>query len=721
MDKYLSATKETPECKESTKDIENTGQSAIFNYIQQADTGNPKPEALTALMEILNQKRNESENLIIFRNYTPSALPDYPSSFKKLVTTNRIDELTQAMGNLMDNQILLISGADGTGKTTLARILVDTRPANVVSPFWFDFSKNMDATLEDVLERLAIYMRAPQISNFKNQKREAGSDDIDRLIDELDNRQPLWLVFDSLDLILKGGHFHDAGMELLFTALCNNPGQAKIIMISDVLPVLEDGRNLLDAVDATSRTQQELSGLKDVHAIDYLMKKGLGGVERGILEEMTNAVKGHPVSLNLILALIEEYYGIDKLLGELRFHNESGNNNDNDNIVIIARKLFENLDKDEKEILERISIFRQPEPMIAIKKMFTDMTSSDSVAKAIDHSLLEADGIDFDSYRVHPLIRKFAYECMENKERTQAHLDAMQYYLFQPRSEKRTSKDDVRSLLEAHHHACMAKDYDKAVSVIFYYKLHQYLDKAGYHRTLVGLYEGILPEDHLNGEPLLSDLETHSTILGNLGIAYSDLGEVEKSIRYCEKALEIARQIGDKHGEGSDLGNLGLAYTRLGDHKKAIENYELALDISRQIDDRAGQGADLGNLGVAYSRIGEVEKAIEYYQEALKITQEIGDEYGTADHLGNLGNAYKDLGQVEKAIGYYEMALEISRDIGDKHNEVVSLKSLGETCGGLGDIDKAIECYEIALGIGKGMRDGKVVRFCEERIEMLKA
>ena len=51
MDKQLSAT------KEATEGAESTGQSAIFNYIQQADSGNPEPEALAALMEVLNQKR----------------------------------------------------------------------------------------------------------------------------------------------------------------------------------------------------------------------------------------------------------------------------------------------------------------------------------------------------------------------------------------------------------------------------------------------------------------------------------------------------------------------------------------------------------------------------------------------------------------------------------------------------------------------------------------
>ena len=45
--------------------------------------------------------------------------------------------------------------------------------------------------------------------------------------------------------------------------------------------------------------------------------------------------------------------------------------------------------------------------------------------------------------------------------------------------------------------------------------------------------------------------------LGNLGIAYSDLGEPRKAIEYYEQALKISRDIGDRRGEGNRLGNLG--------------------------------------------------------------------------------------------------------------------------------------------------------------------
>jgi tetratricopeptide (TPR) repeat protein len=191
--------------------------------------------------------------------------------------------------------------------------------------------------------------------------------------------------------------------------------------------------------------------------------------------------------------------------------------------------------------------------------------------------------------------------------------------------------------------------------------------------------------------------------LGNLGNAYSHLGEMRKGIEYYEQALIISREIGDRMSEGINLGNLGNAYSDLGETRKAIEYCEQALIISREIGDRRGEGNHLGNLGNAYFDLGETQKAIECHRLALENSREIGDKRGEGADLGNLGNAYFDLGETRKAIGYYDQALKISREIGDRSSEGNHLFNISLYLEKLGQKDKAIDLAKSALAIYEQM------------------
>jgi tetratricopeptide (TPR) repeat protein len=151
--------------------------------------------------------------------------------------------------------------------------------------------------------------------------------------------------------------------------------------------------------------------------------------------------------------------------------------------------------------------------------------------------------------------------------------------------------------------------------------------------------------------------------LGNLGLAYTELGETRRAIEYHEQALEISRAIGDRHAEGQDLGNLGLAYAGLGEVRRAIEFYEQRIVIACEVGDRRGESTALGNLGNAYKILSEARRAIEYHEQALAIAREIGDRDGEARHLFNIGLVLDSLGRRAEAIAQAEAALSIYEQI----------------------------------------------------------
>jgi tetratricopeptide (TPR) repeat protein len=134
-------------------------------------------------------------------------------------------------------------------------------------------------------------------------------------------------------------------------------------------------------------------------------------------------------------------------------------------------------------------------------------------------------------------------------------------------------------------------------------------------------------------------------------------------IAWLDAGLKAARLLEDLSSQGMHLGNLGIAYSDLGEPHRAIEFYQQALEIDRQIGDRRGEGADLGNLGNAYAALGEPHRAIEFYQQRIEIAHQIGDRRGEALGSWNLGDEYRKLGDLEKAAACMQVLLDYEKEI----------------------------------------------------------
>ena len=83
----------------------------------------------------------------------------------------------------------------------------------------------------------------------------------------------------------------------------------------------------------------------------------------------------------------------------------------------------------------------------------------------------------------------------------------------------------------------------------------------------------------------IKDEKAKGKILGEIGTVHQLLSEPHQAIEYHEKALSIAREIGDRRGEGITLWNMSLALDQLGQRAQAIECARAAINILEDIED----------------------------------------------------------------------------------------------------------------------------------------
>jgi serine/threonine protein kinase len=196
------------------------------------------------------------------------------------------------------------------------------------------------------------------------------------------------------------------------------------------------------------------------------------------------------------------------------------------------------------------------------------------------------------------------------------------------------------------------------------------------------------------------------TAYNHFGMAHKDLGQLQQAIYYFHQALVIAQEIGAKHDMGGVLSNLGDAYDKLGDAKQAVKFCKEAITIAKEYNDLRMEGNALGNLGGAYSGLGEIELAIDSHEQALEIDRKIDNRRGEADDLHNIADIYRlPLGNYEKAIKFLDQALSIRREIGDRKGEGATLRNLGTIYRELDDFEKALKYLELALLISREVGD----------------
>ncbi|AKB44301.1 tetratricopeptide repeat protein [Methanosarcina vacuolata] len=607
----------------------------------------------------------------------------------------RETELEKIENYLEDNSALVITGLRGTGKSTLASMFVDRmgESGKFAGIYWRKVDETTD--ISEIIGSFFTVIGKP----VKDLERYKILDQINLLFNEL-NEASYLLVLDNFEVILDPQTNKPLESKVGFSELIESAKESCIRS-----KILFTSWDSLASERGIRPFSYQIRGLDTSAGILLLRHEGLLNESETELKKAIKLSDGHPLALILLAQLVrEEADTLSTLLNDgSLWIGEEGEVAEN-----ILAKIYRRLSEDERELLQYISIFRQPAPTKAIEIVanhpkWTERRIKKVALKLAHKSLIQKTENGY--YWEESLICRYAGTQLS--EKLECHKLACKYYLSFSLPAKPAKKEDVQSLIEAHYHACMAEEYNQCIEIIVNSNLHHLLDLWGSPRTLIELYTKLLPNNPLKDKPLLN-IESHIFVLGNLGIAYNQIGETKKAIEYYELALELSRNIGNRNSEGSLLCNLGISYRDLSKFEKSIEYFEQALQIAKDLKNKEGEGNLLGNLGSAYRCIGKLRQSIEFYEQALRIARDIGNRRIEEHQLENIGNVYYSLKEFKKAEKYNEQAILIAKELGDVPAEGLILGNMGSIHRSLGKVEKAIEYHKKSLYIARKIEDRRL-------------
>ncbi|WP_205661249.1 tetratricopeptide repeat protein [Amycolatopsis vastitatis] len=158
-----------------------------------------------------------------------------------------------------------------------------------------------------------------------------------------------------------------------------------------------------------------------------------------------------------------------------------------------------------------------------------------------------------------------------------------------------------------------------------------------------------------------------------------------------EAAAEVARRLGDRHGEAFALQDVAwISVSITGQPERGIACGRAALDLWRELDEPRNAQACLNILGYALRQLGRLDEALECLEEASSI----GRRYGLASTENHLGLVHQRLRRFGEAIGCRERALALNREVGDRSGESVALANLGWAWSRAGEPDQAVGWFQ---------------------------
>ena len=192
-------------------------------------------------------------------------------------------------------------------------------------------------------------------------------------------------------------------------------------------------------------------------------------------------------------------------------------------------------------------------------------------------------------------------------------------------------------------------------------------------------------------------------------LAYSlyQTKQYSESITYYERNISLANELDDTELLALTYCNLGLAYLEINEFEKSIRCQKLFLACAREKKNYFNICKALGNIGDAYIKMGEVEEGLQYYYDQIHNVEKSSSIKLKAECYHEFGNVLKKQKQYNTAILKYEKEASlrfelINEDASTYYDSLFSLAEVHEICE---NFNKAYKSYCEIFNVSKSNKD----------------
>ncbi len=603
----------------------------------------------------------QPETLALVASLRGQAQPDTNLRF-----VGRYNEQAEIRAQLeAGTRLLMLRGAGGIGKTTLAKEILNTHQKMFDHTAWVTLrdAGDLDAVPLSIAAALGLSLRANQ-SPWEQ-------------LGNLFKERQMLLVLDNLE--------HLTGIaEPLVTWLEVAPKLTLLLTSRVALNVPDEWVFTLEGLDYPSTPDLEVA--RHASAVQLFVARAARRRGGFTLNEKTLAgvlricqlVQGLPLGLELAAAWMGEL-SLEALVEGLEANSDLLEVADptmpsaHRTLRTVFEHSWELLEDDLRHALCAISVFQGGfDRNAAVNGM---NIPARALLGLIARSLLQNQSGG--RYELHPLVQTFAKQKLEPEAQSSLQLQHAEYFTSlakQAQTHIQGGSQQVRWLeAVAANHLNFLAVCDQSLnptlalstaSVLNYY----WMSRGHYLIGLQRLEQALKRAKDIENDLLLA--QTHLAI----GIQGNFLAVFEHSNQHLETALRYAQQAKAISIEARALNWYGANLLSQGKRETAQEKIELAIQRLEPLGDPWALGCAYNDLGRVYSDYRDIENALLYFEKSLECARICQDRHQQAIALHNISN-HIDVGP--KTYQLIQESMKLKLEIGHESGYAMSLHAMG--------------------------------------------